>query len=187
MNGNLSDCSAHALSLHIHTTWMLWACEYIRLSQYGQRIEINQKSNSRENLSPLFQCACPKIRHQYAILTPSLQVPLALLIFKRHLPVTKADVLLTSCTYIRKSWRSKLPVELARMEYWSRRMATMRCARWHARGHQLQRYRYRVALPVNLYSVVWVYFVIYEAQKRLSADQFVIKQILPSCKSITLI
>ena len=39
-----------------------------------------------------------------AILTPSWQVPPALLTFKRHLPVTKADVLLTFCTfsYIRK-------------------------------------------------------------------------------------
>ena len=40
-----------------------------------------------------------KIRHQYAILTPSWQVPPALLTFKRHLPVTKADDLLTFCTY----------------------------------------------------------------------------------------
>ena len=40
-----------------------------------------------------------KIRHQYAILTPSWLVPPALLTFKRHSPVTKADVVLTFCTY----------------------------------------------------------------------------------------
>ena len=40
-----------------------------------------------------------KIRYQYTILTPSWEVPPALLTFKRHLPVTKADVLLTFCTY----------------------------------------------------------------------------------------
>ena len=32
-------------------------------------------------------------------------------------------------------------------------MATMRCARRHARGHRLQRCRQRVGLLVNLYSV----------------------------------
>ena len=32
-------------------------------------------------------------------------------------------------------------------------MATMRCARRHARGHRLQRFRQRVGLLVNLYSV----------------------------------
>ena len=41
----------------------------------------------------------PSIRHFHAILTPSWQVPPALLIFKRHLSVTKADVLLTFSTY----------------------------------------------------------------------------------------
>ena len=46
-----------------------------------------------------------------------------------------------------KSRRSKLPGELARM-------ATMRCARRHARGHQLQRCRYRVGwVPSSLPSV----------------------------------
>ena len=114
--------------MHYHCIYIPRECcepMNIRLSRSGHRIEINQKSNSRENLAPFFQCTCPKMRHQYAILTPSLQVPPALLIFKRHLPVTKADVLLTSCTYIRKSWRSKLPEELARMEYLQRRMVTM--------------------------------------------------------------
>ena len=32
--------------------------------------------------------------------------------------------------------------------------ATMRCARRHARGHQLQRCRHRVGLLVDLYSVI---------------------------------
>ena len=50
---------------------------------------MNQKSDSRENLSSFLQSACPK----YAILTPSWLVSLALFTFKRHLPVTKADVL----------------------------------------------------------------------------------------------
>ena len=80
------------------------------------RIEIYQKSDSRrENLSRFD-----------AILTPSWQVPPALVTFKWHLPVTKADVLLTFCTKIRKSQLSKLPGELARMAYWWRR--------WDARG-----------------------------------------------------
>ena len=80
-------------------------------------IEINQKSDSREILSPFLQCTCPKISHQYAILTPSWLVPPVLLTLKRHLPVTKADVLLSFCTKIRKSRRSKLPGELVRMAY----------------------------------------------------------------------
>ena len=70
----------------------------------GTEYRDNQKSNSCENLSPFLQCACPKIRHQCAILTPSWQVPPALLTFKRHLPVTKADVLPTFCTYIRYTY-----------------------------------------------------------------------------------
>ena len=49
-----------------------------KFSTYSHRKEINQKSDSRENLSPFRQCACPKIRHQYTILMPSWQVPLAL-------------------------------------------------------------------------------------------------------------
>ena len=59
------------------------------------RIEINQKSDSRENLSMRMS----KIRQFDAILAPSWLVPPALLTFKQHLPVTKADVMLTFCTY----------------------------------------------------------------------------------------
>ena len=40
-----------------------------------------------------------KIRYQYAILTPSWLVPSELLTFQRHFPATKANVLLTFCTY----------------------------------------------------------------------------------------
>ena len=68
----------------------------------SHRIEINQKSDSRENLSPFLNARVqntPSIRHFDAILTPSWLVPPALLTFKRHLPVTKADVLLTYFTY----------------------------------------------------------------------------------------
>ena len=115
------------------------------------RIEINQKFDSRGNLAPFRQCTCPKIRHQYAILTPSWQVSPALLTLKRHLPVTKADVLLTFCTKIRKRQWSKLPGELARMSYLC--MAMMRYARRHARKHQRQRCRQRVGLLVNLCSI----------------------------------
>ena len=97
-------------------------------------IEMNQKSNSCENLSPFFQCACPKIRHQYAILTPYWRhpgkSPPALLTFKRHLPVTKPDVLLMFYTYKvlytkksgGKNCRGNLPG-------WR-----IRWRRWHARG-----------------------------------------------------
>ena len=60
-----------------------------------------------------------KIRHQYAILTPSWLVPPALLTFKRHLLVTKADVVLTFCTYkvlyTRKAGGKNCPGGLARM------------------------------------------------------------------------
>ena len=76
----------------------------------------------------------PSIRHFDAILTPSWQVSPALLTFRRHLPVTKADVLLTFCTYkvlyakkpSGKNYRGNLPGGVL--------MATMRCARRHARG-----------------------------------------------------
>ena len=63
----------------------------------AQHYTLNQKSDSREN--PFSSMRMSKIRHQYAILTPSWLVPPALLTFKRHLPVTKADVVLTFCTY----------------------------------------------------------------------------------------
>ena len=83
------------------------------------------------NVVPFLLCACPRIRNRYAILTPSWQVPPALLTLNRHLPVTKADVLLTFCTKIRKSRRSKLPGELARMACW---YWWHRWRRWGARG-----------------------------------------------------
>ena len=92
----------------------------------NHRIENNQKSDSHENLSPFLQCACPS----YAILTPSWLVPPALLTFKRHLLVTKADIVLTFCTYkvlyTRKAGGKNCPGELARMAYGGRR--------WDARG-----------------------------------------------------
>ena len=67
------------------TTTTKMFCQYP-----SHRIEINQKSNSRENVfRPLFFNAHVR---KHAILTPSWQVPPALLTFKRHLPVTKADV-----------------------------------------------------------------------------------------------
>ena len=92
----------------------------------------------------------PSIRHFDAILTPSRVVPTTLLTFKRHLPVTKSDVLLTFCTYnilYTKKLAVKLPGELATM-------ATMRCARRHGRGQSLQMCRQRVGLQVNLFCVL---------------------------------
>ena len=67
-----------------------WIPQYIiRHARHRHRIEFNQKSDSRENLSPFLQYACPKyaintpsIRHFDAILTPSWLVPPALLTFK---------------------------------------------------------------------------------------------------------
>ena len=56
------------------------------------------------------------------------------------------------CLIYEKSQRSILQGELAKMTYWWRRMKTMRCARRHARGHELQRCRQRVELLVDLYS-----------------------------------
>ena len=69
---------------------------------YSHRIEMNQKTNSRENLSPFFQCACPKIHHIDAILASSPRQfwPLSDICRFRKL---------TFCTYVWKSRRSKLP------------------------------------------------------------------------------
>ena len=98
-----------------------------------------QKSDSRENLFPFLQSA---------ILTPSWLVPPALLTFKRHLPVTKAGILLTFCTYkvlpvssiyiyiyiVTGSYmRKKPPVKPAGgTSQDGVLMATMRCASRHA-------------------------------------------------------
>ena len=77
------------------------------------------------------QCACPK-----TILTPYWRhlgkFLSALLTFKRHFPVTKADVL-----YL---YTKKPAVKTAggTCQDGVLLMATMRCARLHARGHQLQ-------------------------------------------------
>ena len=111
--------------------------------------KLNQKSDSRENLSPFFQCACPK----YAINTPFLTCHLAsfpaLLTFRRHLPVTKADVLLTFCTY-QVLYAKKVGGKNCRGNLLGGvLMATMRCAKRHARGHQHQRCRHGVGLLVD--------------------------------------
>ena len=85
--------------------------------------------------------------------------PPALLTFKRHLPVTKADVLLTFCTY--SMWRKKPAVKTAgETSQDGVLMATMRCARRHARGHQLQ-----IGADIEsdfwLISILWPYYVLY--------------------------
>ena len=113
-----------------------------------------------------------KIRHQYSILTPSWQVSPALLTFRRHLPVTKADVLLTFCTYKvlyakkpgGKNYRGNLPGGVL--------MATMRCARRHARGHQHQRRRHGVGLLIDhsfcdIMLTIFTIMLILDAQKIL--------------------
>ena len=84
----------------------------------------------------------PSIRHFDAIMTPSWQVPPALSV-KRHLPITKADVLQTFCTY-KVLYTKKAGAENRRGTSHARR---------HARGHKLQRCRHRVGLLINLYSV----------------------------------
>ena len=98
---------------------------------------------------PLFSMRMSKIRHQHAIFDAIWQVSPALLTFRRHWPVTKADVLLTFCTYKvlyakkaggKNCWGNLLGGVL---------MATMRCARRHARGHQHQRCRHGVGLLVD--------------------------------------
>ena len=93
-----------------------------------------------------------KIRHQYAILTPFWLVPSALFTFKRHFPVTKADVLYLKGPIYGKKPAVKTAGGTSQNDV---SMATMRCARGHARGHQLQRCRHRVGLLVDLYPVAW--------------------------------
>ena len=116
-------------------------------------MEINQKSNSREDLSPFFRCACSKyainIRHFDAILTPSWPVwTLSDICRLRRLTFCWCFVLIRS--YIRK-------VSAVRTAGGTSQdgvlMATMRCVRRHARSHQLQMCRHRVGLLVDLYSV----------------------------------
>ena len=109
----------------------------------SHRIEINQKPNSCENLSPFFQCTCPK----YAINMP----------FWRHIDTILAS---SRCTFdlagydicrlrrltfcwrfvlIRSYIRKKLAVRTAGGTCQDGiLMAMMRCVRWHAWG-QLQR------------------------------------------------
>ena len=130
-------------------TWTVWWCNFsafntkpplyrlhhslcciMKNTDFEHRIEINQKSDSRENLSPFLQCACPEIHHRYAILTPSWQVPPPALNF--WLSRLRK---LTFCTKIRKSWWWKLPGGTCQDGIL---MAMMRCVRWHAWG-QLQR------------------------------------------------
>ena len=66
------------------------------LANPGHRIKLT-RSPTLVKTCPLFFNAhvqnTPSIRHFDAILTPSWQVSPALLTFRRHLPVTKADVL----------------------------------------------------------------------------------------------
>ena len=62
------------------------------------RLSISQNRDQPEvrlswKLVPFSSMRMSKIRHQYAILTPSWLVLPPLLTFKRHLPVTKAAVL----------------------------------------------------------------------------------------------
>ena len=122
------------------------------LANPGHRIKLT-RSPTLVKTCPLFFNAhvqnTPSIRHFDAILTPSWQVSPALLTFRRHFPVTKTDVLLTFCTckvlYAKKNggqnYRGNLPGGVL--------MATIRCARRHARGHQHQRRRHGVGLLVD--------------------------------------
>ena len=93
---------------------------------------------------PIFFMRMSKIRHFDAILTPSWRVSPTLLTFRRHLPVTKADVLLTFCTYkvlyAKKKTAVKTTGGTCQVAYWWRRwdargdMREATCARRHARG-----------------------------------------------------
>ena len=85
-------------------------------------------------------------------MTPSWLVLAARLTFKRHLPGTKTDVLLTFCTYKVQYPKKKKPaVKTAGVTSQDGiLMVTMRCARRHARGHQLQRCWERVGLREGL-------------------------------------
>ena len=81
-------CSSLAVlikNLTLHVSY--FTCLMV-ITSAGTQNRDNQKSEV-----PFSSMRMCKIRHQYAILTPSWHVPLALLTFKRHFPVTKADVL----------------------------------------------------------------------------------------------
>ena len=86
-------------------------------------------------LVPCFSMRMSEIRHFDAILTPSWQVPPALLTFKRHLPVTKADVLYL-CTKKAggKNCRENLPGWRIDGDDEMREANGEACARRHARG-----------------------------------------------------
>ena len=91
----------------------------------------------------------PSIRHFWRHTDAIWQVSPALLTFRRHLPVTKDDVLLTFCTY-KVLYAKKAGGKNCRGNLLGGvLMATMRCARRHARGHQQQRCRHGVGLLVD--------------------------------------
>ena len=91
----------------------------------------------------------PSIRHFWRHIDAIWQVSPALLTFRRHLPVTKADVLLTFCTY-KVLYTKKAGGKNCRGNLLGGvLMETMRCARRHARGHQHQRCRHGVGLLVD--------------------------------------
>ena len=112
--------------------------------------------------SPFFSMSMsentPFWRHIDSVLASSH----ALLTFKRHFPVTKADVL-----YI---YKKTPPVKSAGGTCQDGvLMTTMRCARRHARGHKLQRWRHGVGLLVDLYFVTMVWIVFYRGLFDLKA------------------
>ena len=98
----------------------------------------------------------PSIRHFWRHIDAIWQVSPALLTFRRHLPVTKADVLLTLCTY-KVLYAKKAGGKNSRGNLLGGvLMATMRCVWRHARGHQHQRCRHGVGLLVDYLFCVYI-------------------------------
>ena len=125
-------------------------------TSYSHRVEVNQKLSSFF-VVPFFNSHdqkyvinTPFCRHIRAILVSSQ----ALLTFKRHLSVTKTDVLYL-CMKKSGGQNCRGNIQGWRIDGvgWSR----LRCARRHARGHKFQRCRHLlcgIALPVTLTSEV---------------------------------
>ena len=91
-----------------------------------------------------------------------------------------------------ESWRFILIYEKAGAQNcrWNlpgwRRMATMRCAKRHARGYKVQRCRHRVGLLVNLYSVAAIHRLVSALAHKCKEILHILVHIKPLLKGLRL-